>query len=123
MKLDKLEDLTYLLGKIHKFVNKDLVIRIKERFNQLINQFSDTEIIQSLHIISALSLIEKNMQLKSIYFEPLDIVYERIFPVFNSAMLGRLKSKFLSSLASALRRSQYFDEAVINALIGESIKR
>ena len=123
MKLDKLEDLTYLLGKTQKFVNKDLVIKIKERFNQLINQFSDTEIVQSLHIISALSLIEKNMQLKSIYFEPLDLVYERMFPIFNSSLLSRMKSKYISSLVSALRRSQFFDEAVLNALIGESIKR
>jgi hypothetical protein len=68
-------------------------------------------------------MIEKNMKLKSVYFEPLDIVYERIFPIFNSKLLGKLKSKYLLSLSSALRRSQYFDESVLNALMQESIKR
>jgi len=54
-------------------------------------------------------MIEKNMRLISIYFEPLDSVYERIFPIFNSDLLSRLKSKYISTVASALRRSQYFD--------------
>ncbi len=63
------------------------------------------------------------MQLKSIYFQPLDIVYERIFPIFNSSLLGRMRSKHISALASALRRSQFFDERLLNVLIGETIKR
>ena len=63
------------------------------------------------------------MELKSIYFEPLDLVYERIFPIFDSGLLARLKPKYLSALASALKRSQYFDEAVLNGIVLESIKR
>lgn len=57
------------------------------------------------------------MNLASIYFEPLDIVYERIFPVFDTATMKRIKSKYLSTVAATLRRAQYFDEAVLNALI------
>jgi hypothetical protein len=57
------------------------------------------------------------MRLTSIYFEPLDLVYERIFPIFNLSLLSRLKSKYISTVASALRRSQYFDDSVLNAII------
>lgn len=42
MKLDKLENLSYLLGQSHKFVNKDFLLKLRNRFNQLINQFNDT---------------------------------------------------------------------------------
>ncbi len=117
MSIIHLQLLTFLLGKSHKFINKDFLIKLRNRFNQLINQFDDATMIRALHIVSSFTMIEKNMQLVSIYFEPLDQIYERIFPTFNSAALSKLRSKYLSTVASALRRSQHFDESVLNALI------
>lgn len=123
MNLLLLEEVTYLLGKSHKFVNKDFLLRVRNRFNQLINQFDDTSMLRALHILSSLSMIEKNMHLNAIYFEPLDLVYERMFPVFDGQLMKRMKSKYLATIASTLRRAQYFDESVLNSLIMECMER
>lgn len=111
------------MGKSHKFVNKDFLLKIRNRFNQLINQFDDNTMIRALHILSSLSMIEKNMNLHSIYFEPLDLVYERMFPVFDGQLMRRIKSKYLSTIASTLKRSQYYDETLLNSLIAECMSR
>lgn len=123
MNLLLLEEVSFLLGKSHKFVNKDFLVRISKRFNQLINQFDDATMIRALHILSSLSMIEKNMNLSSTYFEPLDIVYERMLPVFDGGLMKRIKSKYLSTIASTLRRSQYYDETILNSLITECMGR
>lgn len=115
--------MSFLLGKSHKFVNKDFLVRVSKRFNQLINQFDDATMIRALHILSSLSMIEKNMNLSSTYFEPLDIVYERMLPVFDGGLMKRIKSKYLSTIASTLRRSQYYDETILNSLISECMGR
>ena len=57
MSLLQLEELTFLLGKSHKFVNKDFLVRVRNRFNQLINQFDDLTMIKALHVLSSLSMI------------------------------------------------------------------
>lgn len=98
-------------------------MRVRNRFNQLINQFDDLTMIKALHILSSLSMIEKNMNLNSIYFEPLDLVYERMFPVFDGAFMKRIKSKYLSTIASTLRRAQFYDETILNSLINECMNR
>lgn len=123
MSLLQLEELTFLLGKSHKFVNKDFLVRVRNRFNQLINQFDDLTMIKALHVLSSLSMIEKNMNLNSIYFEPLDLVYERMFPVFDGAFMKRIKSKYLSTIASTLKRAQFYDETILNSLIRECMDR
>lgn len=123
MSLLLLEEVTFLLGKSHKFVNKDFLSRLSKRFNQLINQFDDVTMIRVLHILSSMSMIEKNMNLNSIYFEPLDQVYEKMLPVFDGALMKRIKSKYLSTIASTLKRAQYFDETILNSLIAECMGR
>ncbi len=123
MNLTQIELLTFLLGKSHKFINKDFLLKVRNRFSQLINQFDDAATLKVLHIVSSFSMIEKNMRLASIYFEPLDEIYDRIFPIFDSVALSRLRSKNLSTISSALRRSQFFDESVLNALVFEAMKR
>ena len=68
-------------------------------------------------------MIEKNMQLTSVYFEPLDVVYERMFPFFNTINFTGYRSKYLVGIVSAMRRAQYFDEMLLRKIVKEFMKR
>ena len=70
LSLIQIDELAQFLGRSHKFVNKDFFSKLIKRFMRITTgEVKDSsQAVRILHIISGLTMIEKNMGLSSIWF-------------------------------------------------------